>query len=85
MVVRTIGERVEVRGIGVDKDQYITLFGRGAVAGCEELLSSAMKRMHNAVFGTIADSASGAFTSGTELYDLAVEGVGLAPLYWVVT
>jgi basic membrane protein A len=68
-------------GIGVDADQYVTLFISGTVAGSDKLLSSAMKRTDNAVFDTIADVVSGTFTSGTVLYDLAVDGVGLAPFH----
>jgi len=67
--------------IGVDTDQYITLFGNGSVDGSEKLLSSAMKNLDNAVFGTISDVVSGTFTSGTLVYDLARDGVGLAPFH----
>jgi len=68
-------------GIGVDTDQYYTLFASGGVSGSEKLLSSAMKRIDNAVFQTISDVVNNAFTSGTLLYDLTVEGVGLAPFH----
>ncbi len=70
-----------VWGIGVDTDWYITVFGSGTVSGSNKLLSSAMKRLDNAVFDTIADVVSDTFTSGTVLYDLAVDGVGLAPFH----
>jgi basic membrane protein A len=70
-----------VWGIGVDTDWYVSTFGNGTVAGSDKLLSSAMKRMDNAVFDTIADVVSGTFTSGTVLYDLAVDGVALAPFH----
>jgi basic membrane protein A len=70
-----------VWGIGVDTDQYVTLFMSGTVAGSDKLLSSAMKRLDNAVFDTIADVVYGTFTSGTVLYDLAADGVGLAPFH----
>jgi len=68
-------------GIGVDTDFYLTVFMNGAVAGSDKLLSSAMKRLDNAVFDTIADVASGTFTAGTTLYDVTVDGVGLAPFH----
>lgn len=68
-------------GIGVDADQWLTLFGSGTVPGSEKLLTSAMKRVDNAVYDTIADAAGDAFTAGTVLYDLAVDGVGLAPFH----
>jgi basic membrane protein A len=67
--------------IGVDTDQYYTLFLTGTVAGADGLLSSAMKRMDNAVYDTIGDELSGDFTAGTVRYDLAVDGVGLAPFH----
>lgn len=67
--------------IGVDADQYVTLFGNGAVPGANKLLSSAMKRVDNAVFSTIADVMSGTFTSGNVVYRLNDNGVGLAPFH----
>jgi basic membrane protein A len=67
--------------IGVDVDQYLTLFEGGTVTGSEKLLSSAMKRLDSAVYDTIADVGAGTFTSGTVLYDLAQDGVGLAPFH----
>jgi basic membrane lipoprotein Med (substrate-binding protein (PBP1-ABC) superfamily) len=67
--------------IGVDTDQYITLFGNGTVDGSDKLLSSAVKNLDNAVFGTISDVDSGSFISGTLEYDLALGGVGLAPFH----
>ena len=70
-----------VWAIGVDTDQYFTLFGNGTVDGSDKLLSSAMKHVDNAVFGTISDVVSDTFTSGTLVYDLALEGVGLAPFH----
>lgn len=67
--------------IGVDTDNYITLFDNGAVDGSDKLLSSAMKNVDNAVFGTISDVVSGTFTSGTLVYDLSLDGVDLAPFH----
>jgi basic membrane protein A len=71
----------DVWGIGVDTDWYITVFENGAVEGADKLLSSAMKRMDNAVFATITDVISGTFSSGEVFYDLAKDGVGLAPYH----
>jgi basic membrane protein A len=68
-------------GIGVDVDQYMSLFGGGTVTGSEKMLSSAIKRLDNAVYDSIADVGAGSFTSGTVLYDLAQDGVGLAPFH----
>ena len=70
-----------VWGIGVDADQWVSRFLSGTVSGSDKLLSSAMKRIDNAVFDTIADVVSDSFTSGTVRYDLAVDGVGLAPFH----
>jgi basic membrane protein A len=70
-----------VWAIGVDTDQYLTLFISGTVPGSNHLLTSAMKRYDNVVFDTISDVVAGTFTSGTIYYDLAVEGVGLAPFH----
>lgn len=67
--------------IGVDADQYVSLFGNGSVPSSNKLLSSAMKRVDNAVFSTIADVISGTFTSGHVLYSLKDDGVGLAPFH----
>ena len=68
-------------GIGVDVDYYNTVYQGGAVPGSERLLTSAMKRVDNAVFDTIGDIVSDTFTSGTVRYDLATDGVGLAPFH----
>ncbi len=68
-------------GIGVDFDQYYTLFMSGTVPGSDYLLTSAMKRFDNGVFYTISDVVSGSFISGTVTYDLAMDAVGLAPFH----
>jgi basic membrane protein A len=68
-------------GIGVDTDWYQMVFESGAAAGADMLLTSAMKRIDNAVFDTIGDVVSDTFTSGTVLYDLEAAGVGLAPFH----
>lgn len=70
-----------VWGIGVDFDIYISEFENGAVDGSDKVLSSAVKHIDNAVFSTISDVVSGTFTSGTVAYDLAEDGVGLAPFH----
>ena len=67
--------------IGVDTDQYFTVFGNGTVTGSDKILSSAMKRVDSVVYQTIADFVNEAFTSGTVFYDLAMDGVGLAPFH----
>jgi basic membrane lipoprotein Med (substrate-binding protein (PBP1-ABC) superfamily)/fibronectin type 3 domain-containing protein len=71
----------EVWSIGVDADQYNSLFGGGTVDGSDKLLTSAMKRVDTSVYQTIEDLVGDAFTSGNVLYDLAAGGVGLAPYH----
>ncbi len=70
-----------VWGMGTDTDWYITVFDSGAVEGADKLLSSALKRLDNAVYETIADVQGGTFASGTALFDLSLDGVGLAPFH----
>ena len=70
-----------VWAIGVDTDQYYSVFMSGTVPGSNYLLSSAMKRTDNGAFYSIADVVSGTFTSGTIIYNLADDGVGLAPFH----
>jgi basic membrane lipoprotein Med (substrate-binding protein (PBP1-ABC) superfamily) len=70
-----------VWGVGVDTDQWVTLFAEGAVEGSDKLLTSVMKRLDNAVYMTVDDEVQGQFTSGTVMYDLSVDGVALAPFH----
>ncbi|MFZ5920951.1 MAG: BMP family ABC transporter substrate-binding protein [Chloroflexota bacterium] len=70
-----------IRSIGVDTDQYLTLFGNGAVPGSYYLLTSAMKNLNVVVYRTIEDYLNGNFSSGTVTYHLADGGVGLAPYH----
>ncbi len=70
-----------VWAIGVDTDQFLTVFMSGTVPGSEFLLTSAMKRLDNSVFNTISDTVGGAFTPGLVVYDLAESGVQLAPFH----
>jgi basic membrane protein A len=67
--------------IGVDTDQYYSVFMSGTVPGSNYLLSSAMKRTDNAAFYTISDVVAGTFTPGTVVYTLVEDGVGLAPFH----
>ncbi len=67
--------------IGVDTDVWYSVFGESSVPGSEFLLTSAMKRVDNAVFLTIEDQVNGTFTPGKAVYDLLNEGVGLAPYH----
>lgn len=64
-------------GIGVDVDQYYTLPNEKDI-----LLTSCMKRLDNAVFGTVTSLVEGNFAGGG-LYVGTLEngGVGLAPFH----
>jgi basic membrane lipoprotein Med (substrate-binding protein (PBP1-ABC) superfamily) len=67
--------------IGVDQDEYLTTFKQGRAPGAHKLLSSAMKRVDNAVYGAIERAVEGAFTGGTQMFDARNDGVGLAPFH----
>lgn len=67
--------------VGVDTDQWYSLFESGAVPFSERLLTSVMRRFDTVVYDTIAGEVGGTFTPGTATYDLANDGVGLAPYH----
>ncbi|MBI5943075.1 MAG: BMP family ABC transporter substrate-binding protein [Chloroflexi bacterium] len=71
----------EVWSIGIDTDQYLSVFGNGTVDGSDKLLTSAMKNLDNGVYQTIEDYINGGFSSGTVTYHLTDGGVGLAPYH----
>ncbi len=73
--------QTDVWGIGVDTDWYLSVFNNGAVDGSDKLLTSAMKRLDNAVYLTVQDYLNEMFTSGTVRYGLVASGVGLAPFH----
>lgn len=63
--------------IGVDADQYETVPGSGDV-----MLTSAVKRVDNAVFETIKQIVDGTFKGGQNVeFGLAEDGVGIAPFH----
>lgn len=70
-----------VWAIGVDQDEYLTTFKGGDTRGAPKLLSSAMKRVDNAVYGAIKLAVEGAFQGGTQVFDASNDGVGLAPFH----
>jgi hypothetical protein len=43
----------KVWGIGVNTDSYFTLFNNGTISGSNYLISSALKKVDNAVYFTI--------------------------------
>src|SRR5215468_8367264 len=67
--------------LGVDQDEYLTTFKQGEAKGANKLLSSAMKRVDNAVYGAIKMAVEGAFTGGKQRFDASNDGVGLAPFH----
>lgn len=67
--------------IGVDQDEYVTTFQNGQAPGANKLLSSAIKRVDNAVFQSIKAAQDGSFKGGTQLNNAANQGVGLAPFH----
>lgn len=67
--------------IGVDQDEYNTTFKQGRSPGASKVLSSAMKRVDNAVYSAIKRAVDGTFTGGVQMYDVRNDGVGLAPFH----
>jgi basic membrane lipoprotein Med (substrate-binding protein (PBP1-ABC) superfamily) len=67
--------------IGVDQDEFLTTFKQGEAKGANKLLSSAMKRVDNAVYGAIKLAVEGTFKGGTHVFDASNDGIGLAPFH----
>jgi basic membrane protein A len=67
-----------VYGIGVDQDEYYTTMGGGPAP---YLLSSAMKRVDNAVYNSIKAFAEGTFEGGHYVGTAANQGIGYAPFH----
>jgi basic membrane protein A and related proteins len=70
-----------VWAIGVDADNYHTVFDSGAVDGAEYLLSSTLKKIDNVVYRTIEEVVNTTFTAGTVVYGLAEDAIGMAPYH----
>ncbi|HUX75161.1 MAG TPA: BMP family ABC transporter substrate-binding protein [Anaerolineae bacterium] len=67
--------------IGVDQDEWVTTFQDGQVPGAERLLTSAVKRVDQAVYAAVTRAVQGKLQSGVLRFDLRNEGVGLAPYH----
>jgi len=67
--------------VGVDTDQYRTLFLYEGHPNNDLVLTSAVKNVDVAVYGTIEDYLKGRFTSGVKLYDVNNDGVDIAPFH----
>ncbi len=65
--------------IGVDQDEWVTTFENGQAPGADRLLSSAIKRVDNAVYEAIRRAVEGKFVGETALFDTSNQGIGLAP------
>ncbi len=61
--------------IGVDQDEYNTTFRGGSTEGADKIVTSAVKRVDNAVFDTIKSVVDGNFSN--ELYVGSVENGGI--------
>ena len=76
------GAQEGVYVIGVDKDEWVTSFGAGATPGSEFIISSALKRVDQGVYDSVAMLAEGDLTDfpGGDIFlmDAAMNGVGLA-------
>ncbi len=70
-----------VWAIGVDQDEFLTTFKEGRTPGADKLLSSAMKRVDNAVYGAVQQAVEGKFTGGTVAFNASNDGIGLAPYH----
>jgi len=70
-----------VWAIGVDQDEWFTTFGKGQAPGADRLLSSAIKRIDNAVYTAVQRAVEGRFKGETALFHAGNYGVGLAPYH----
>jgi len=64
--------------IGVDQDQWVTTFEGGKAPGAERLLTSAVKRVDEAVYTAVVQAVQGRLRGGVLHFDLTNDGVGLA-------
>ncbi len=67
--------------IGVDQDAWGPVFEKGEAPGADRLLTSAVKRVDQAVYTAISQAVAGKLEGGVRLFDLANNGVGLAPYH----
>lgn len=67
--------------IGVDQDEWFTTFDNGRAPGADRLLSSAIKRMDNAVYTAVRRAVEGKFKGEAALFHAGNQGIGLAPYH----
>lgn len=65
--------------IGVDQDEWVTTFASGQARGADRLLSSAIKRVDNAVYAAVRRAVEGKFEGETALFNAGNQGIGMAP------
>jgi ABC-type uncharacterized transport system permease subunit/basic membrane lipoprotein Med (substrate-binding protein (PBP1-ABC) superfamily) len=70
-----------VWAIGVDQDEWFTTFDNGRAPGADRLLSSAIKRMDNAVYTAVRRTVEGKFKGEAVLFHAGNQGIGLAPYH----
>ncbi len=70
-----------VWAIGVDQDEWVTTFENGRAPAADRLLTSAIKRVDNAVYEAIRRAVDGKFVGETVLFDASNQGIGLAPYH----
>ena len=67
--------------IGVDQDQWVTTFDEGEIPGADRLLTSAVKRVDQAVYTAVSQAAEGKLQDRILRFNLENDGVGLAPYH----
>ncbi|MBN1178541.1 MAG: BMP family ABC transporter substrate-binding protein [Anaerolineae bacterium] len=67
--------------IGVDQDAWVTTFENGTAPGADRLLTSAIKRIDQAVATAVGEAVEGKLRGGVRRFDLSNDGVGLAPYH----
>ncbi|MCW2635128.1 MAG: Surface lipoprotein [Blastococcus sp.] len=67
--------------IGVDQDQYATIFGSGSAKGADRIASSAVKRVDLGVFSQIAAAIRGDFKGGVFQLTAENDGITYAPAH----
>jgi ABC-type uncharacterized transport system permease subunit/basic membrane lipoprotein Med (substrate-binding protein (PBP1-ABC) superfamily) len=67
--------------IGVDQDEWATTFQGGESTGAGRLLTSAVKRVDQAVYTAVTQAVQGKLKGGVLRFDLRNDGVGLAPYH----
>jgi len=67
--------------VGVDTDQYMTMFLHEGIPNNKLVLTSAMKNMDIAIYDTIEDFLKGRFTPDVKMYDVSNDGIDIAPFH----